>query len=171
MCPTWVCMRITLAMQKEHFTEAKKDKLKKGIAAAAGVRESVRVKVESVQQTSSSAYTDVEVRVRVPEDHMYAYTYVCMHVCMYVYAYRSECGFPQTNSAVRGGRFEMCCLRRRPRTPCLKPLASVWTCLKPPTSMVLCREMYPLLFVRLVFSVAMQAAPSVFVTAPVLPRD
>ena len=65
----------------------------------------------------------------------------------------------------------MCCLRRRPRTPCLKPLASVWTCLKPPTSMVLCREMYPLLFVRLVFSVAMQAAPSVFVTAPALPRD
>ena len=84
-------MRITLAMQKEHFTEAKKDKLKKGIAAAAGVKESVRVKVESVQQTSSSAYTDVEVRVRVPEDHMYAYTYVCMHVCMYVCMYVCIC--------------------------------------------------------------------------------
>ena len=33
--------------------------------------------------------------------------------------------------------------------------------------MVLCRVLYPLSFVSLVFSVAMQAAPSVFVTAPV----
>ena len=70
MCPTWVRMRITLAMPKEHFTKAKKDKLKEGIAAAAGVTESVRVKVDSVQETSLSAPTDVEIRVRVPADEL-----------------------------------------------------------------------------------------------------
>ena len=70
MCPTWVRMRITLTMQKEHFTEALEDKLKEGIAAAAGVIESVRVKVESVQETLSSAHTDVKVRVRVPADEL-----------------------------------------------------------------------------------------------------
>ena len=70
MCPTWVRMRITLAMQKEHFTEAKEHKLKEGIAVAAGVRQSVRVTVESVQETSSRAHTDVTVRVRVPADEL-----------------------------------------------------------------------------------------------------
>ena len=60
----------------------------------------------------------------------------------------------------------MRCLHRRQPTPCLKLLASVWMCLKPPTLMVLCRVLYHLSFVRLVFSVAMQAASSVFVTAP-----
>ena len=82
-------------MPKEHFTEAEEHKLKQGIAVADGGGESWRVQLDGVQETSS-AHTDVEVRVQDPADHVYAYVcmYVCMCmcVCMYVCVCVCVCG-------------------------------------------------------------------------------